>query len=130
MKTREDIESFLIQAEVPYQEVKEGLWVLQGAGYIEQIVVHLSPPVLVFRVHVMSLPKEKREELFRTLLELNSSQMVHGAYGVEGEKIVIVDSLQIENLDFNEFRATIDDMTLAVADHYSTLSRFRDAEAA
>ena len=130
MKTREDIESFLIQAELPYQEVKEGLWVLQGAGDIEQVVVHLSPPVLVFRVYVMDLPKGKREQLFRTLLELNSAQMVHGAYGIEGEKIVIVDSLQTENLDFNEFRATIDDMTLAVAGHYSTLSQFRDGEAA
>lgn len=125
MKSKEDIESFLIQAELPYEEVGDGMWVMQGEGAIEQIVLGFAPPVLVYRVHIMNIPEKDREECFKILLELNSSEMVHGAYGIEGDKIVIVDSLPIENLDFEEFRATIDDITLAVADHYPTLSKFR-----
>jgi hypothetical protein len=55
---------------------------------------------------------------------------MHGAYGLEGDKIVLTDALQLENLDFNEFQATIDDITLAVADHYSRLAKYRGAAAA
>ena len=130
MKSKEEIESYLIQAGLPYEEVSEGMWVTGRAEDTERIVVKYQPPVLVCRVHVMDLPGESREELFQTLLALNASEMMHGAYGLEGGKIVISDALQLENLDFNEFQATIDDITLAVADHYPRLAKFREAAAA
>jgi hypothetical protein len=93
-------------------------------------VVKYQPPVLVCRVNVMDLPEKNREELFQTLLALNATEMMHGAYGLEGGKIVISDALQLENLDFNELQATVDDITLAVADHYSRLAKFRETVAA
>ncbi len=130
MKSREEIESFLIQSDVPYEEVGDGMWVLKAAGDIEQVVIKYAPPLVVFRVNVMNVPTQTKEECFRTLLELNATDMVHGAYGIENDKIVITGALPVEHLDFNEFQAMIDDITLAVADHYSRLSRFRDAEAA
>jgi len=70
--------------------------------------------------------RHNREELFRTLLELNATEMMHGAYGIEGDAVVISDALQIENLDYNEFAATIDDITLAVASHHSRLVRYQE----
>jgi hypothetical protein len=130
MKTKEDIESYLLRAELSHKEISPGLWVIQGVGNVEQIVIRLAPPVLVCRVNVMDAPAEHREECYRTLLELNATEMMHGAYGLENGKIVLTDALQLENLDFNEFQATIDDITLAVADHYSRLAKFRGAAAA
>ena len=130
MKTTEDIESYLIQLGVAYEEVGDGLWLTGAKEDAERIVIKYQPPVLVFRVKVMDLPKEHREELFRTLLQLNTTEMMHGAYGLEGDTVVISDALQLENLDFNEFQATIDDITLAVADHYPRLAKFREAVAA
>ena len=90
----------------------------------------LAGPVLVFRVKLMEVPQQSgahREELFRTLLELNATEMMHGAYGVEGDSVGICDALQLENLDFNEFAATIDDISLAVASHMGRLAKFREA---
>jgi len=52
---------------------------------------------------------------------------VHGAYGIEVESVVIMDALQFENLDYNEFAATVDDITLAVASHHGRLAKFREA---
>ncbi len=132
MKNKEDIESYLLRAELPYEEVAEGMWIVGRQDEQEKLVVKYQPPVLVCRVNVMDVPseKEKREELFQTLLALNAAEMMHGAYGLEGGKIVISDALQLENLDFNEFQATIDDITLAVADHYPRLAKFREAVAA
>jgi hypothetical protein len=89
----------------------------------------MAGPVLAFRLKVMDLPTtvSSREELFRTLLALNTTEMVHGAYGLEKDSVVLVHALELENLDFNEFSAVVDDLTLAVTKHYPTLSKFRPA---
>jgi hypothetical protein len=130
MKTKEDIESYFIQMGIRYDEVSEGMWLTGAKDDAERIVVKMQPPLLVCRVNVMDVPEKQREELFQTLLKLNANEMMHGAYGIEGDKIVISDALQLENLDFNELQATIDDITLAVADHYTRLAKFREAVAA
>jgi hypothetical protein len=126
MKTTSDIESYLLQMQVENEELREGTWVIKADG-VDQLMLTLAGPVLVFRVKVMEVPRHNREELFRTLLELNATEMMHGAYGVEGDSVIITDALQVENLDYNEFAATIDDIALAVASHHGRLAKFHEA---
>jgi hypothetical protein len=123
MRTREDVESYLIRIGQPYEEVREGLFVIKDV-YEDNIVVSLSPPILVFRLKVMSVPPTRREDFFRELLGLNASDLVHGAYGVEGDSVVLTSSLQLENLDFNEFQAVVDEFTMAVSNHRERLGRY------
>lgn len=127
MKTVADVQAYLDRMELPYEEHREGTWVVSGLDGVDNLVVTLAGPVLVFRVKMMEIPRNQREELFRTLLELNATEMMHGAYGIEGDSIVIMDALQLENLDYNEFAATIDDISLAVASHHGRLAKFREA---
>jgi hypothetical protein len=126
MKTTSDIESYLLQMQVENEELREGTWVIKADG-VDQLMLTLAGPVLVFRVKVMEVPRHNREELYRTLLELNATEMMHGAYGVEGDSVIITDALQVENLDYNEFAATIDDIALAVASHHGRLAKFHEA---
>ena len=127
MKTAADVMAYLMKMELPYEEPHEGTWVVSGLDGLDNLVITLAGPVLVFRVKVMAIPATNREELFRTLLELNATEMMHGAYGIEGDSVVIMDALQLENLDYNEFAATVDDITLAVASHHGRLAKFREA---
>ena len=127
MKTAADVQAYLMKMELPYEEPREGTWVVTGLDGLDNLVITLAGPVLVFRVKVMDIPHAHREELFRTLLELNATEMMHGAYGVEGDSVVIMDALQLENLDYNEFAATVDDITLAVASHHGRLAKYREA---
>lgn len=127
MKTAADVQAYLMKMELPYEEPREGTWVVTGLDGLDNLVITLAGPVLVFRVKVMDIPRANREELFRTLLELNATEMMHGAYGIEGESVVIMDALQLENLDYNEFAATVDDITLAVASHHGRLAKFLEA---
>jgi hypothetical protein len=127
MKTASDVQAYLERMELPYEEHREGTWVVSGLDGVDNLVVTLAGPVLVFRVKMMEIPRNQREELYRTLLELNATEMMHGAYGIEGDSIVIMDALQLENLDYNEFAATIDDISLAVASHHGRLAKFREA---
>jgi hypothetical protein len=127
MKTAADIQSYLLKMELPNEEPREGTWLVRGLEGLDSLVVTIAGPVVVFRVKLMEIPRHHREELFRTLLELNATEMMHGAYGIEGDAVVISDALQLENLDYNEFAATVDDITLAVASHHGRLAKFREA---
>ena len=129
MKTKEDVESYLMRMGVPYADTGNATWVITGAGGVDNIALAFRDPVLVFRVKILPLPKDaaQKVELYETVLGFNAREMVHGAYGIEADSLVITDALQLENLDFNEFQATVDDITLAVADHHSRLSKFRAA---
>ena len=126
-RTAEDIESYLVKMRMAYDQPKPGFWVVRGASGIDSFVINMGGPVVVFRIKVMEVPKKNREELFRTLLELNATDMIHGSYGLEGESVVLVDCLELENLDENEFQATFDDMALAVSNHYQRLAKFHAA---
>lgn len=123
MKTAEDIESYLLKIGVPNEQVKPGIWVLHVSG-ADNFVVSMAGPVVVFRIKLMELPAQGREALFQALLSLNTSEMVHGAFGLEGEAVVIVHALELENLDLNEFQAVIDDMTMAISKQYPVLSQW------
>jgi hypothetical protein len=128
MKSAEDIESYLLRAGLPYESIGAGLWLVQVAG--SRLAVSIAGPVVAFRMKALDVPKTGREELFRTLLSLNTTEMVHGAFGLEGDAVVIVHALELENLDFNELQAVIDDMSMAVAKHHPTLSRYIEAKPA
>jgi Tir chaperone family protein CesT len=127
MKTAADIQAYLLNMNMEYEEPREGTWVLSAVDSGQNLAITLAGPVIVFRVKVMEIPRHNREELFRTLLELNATEMMHGAYGIEGDAVIIADALQLENLDYNEFAATVDDITLAVASHHGRLAKFREA---
>jgi hypothetical protein len=122
MKSAEDIESYLLRMGVTAETIKPGIWLVKIDG--SALVVSIAGPVVAFRLKVMDLPRTGREELYRTLLSLNTSEMVHGAFGLEGDTVVMVHALALENLDLNEFQAVVDDMSMAVAKHHPNLSRF------
>ena len=126
MKGRDDIESYLLRLDTPYEALSEHMWNVHVQEN-QNLVVSLTGPVVVFRLKVMDGPTSKREEFFEELLRLNTTEMVHGAFGLENDSVVIVAALALENLDFNEFQASVDDITMAVGKLYPTLSRFRDA---
>lgn len=130
MITREDVQSWLDRLEggsLDVRELERNLWVVRSREGAE-VVVHYAPPVVILRVRVMELPasEPRRGELFRQLLELNARELVHGSYGLEGDHIVLTDALELEDLDFSEFEASFDSITLALATHLGALAPYRE----
>ncbi|MCU0620757.1 MAG: YbjN domain-containing protein [Gemmatimonadales bacterium] len=131
MVTKEDIQSWLDRLDggtLDVREVGAGMWLATTPEGAEVVVSH-APPVVLLRVRVMELPKAEasRSELYRQLLEYNARELVHGSYGLEAEHVVLTDTLELENLDYNEFEASFDSMTLALASHFAALAPFREA---
>ncbi len=125
MTTRDDVRSFLDRLDMPVEPVADDMWLIRTPEGAE-LVVNYAPPVLLLRVRVMPLPADQGRagELSRRLLEYNARDLVHGSYGIEGSDIVLSDALELENLDFNEFRSSVDSLTLALASHVSALAPF------
>lgn len=133
MRTKEDIEGFLDRLTADgasYQEVEPGLWIVRPGGELDlSVVVNYSPPVVLLRVKVMTVPKDDGQlsTLSRRLLELNATDLVHGSYGIQSGDIVLTEALELSHLDFEEFLAAYESMTLALASHLRELGSFREA---
>lgn len=133
MVNKEDIEGFLdrLSAEgASYKEVEPGLWVVKPGGALDfDVVVHFTPSVVILRVKVMELPKDRQTlaELSRRLLELNASDLIHGSYGIEqnSNSIVMTEALELAHLDFEEFLAAYEGITLALASHLREIGSYR-----
>lgn len=128
MVSRDDIVSFLRLTEMEYAEIDDGLWLVPVAtdetGERPGIVVSHEPPVVVFRSGIRDEPPGRDDQfrLYRTLLELNAADLIHGAYGLEDGEVVLADTLELENLDFSEFRASLESLALAVTSHWNQLT--------
>lgn len=121
----EKIEGYFIDLGISYQEVGPDTWLIDDPGKgLPPIVVLLNDPVVVIRANVMKLPAGNLEAFFRQLLVLNADSLVHGAYALEGEDIVLVDTLEYGTLDKPEFEASIDAIGIALSENFPLLSRF------
>jgi hypothetical protein len=121
------IEEFLIDLKVGYEEVSENTYLLRdGAKGLSNVVVVYDDPVVVLRTKVMDLPIAKREALFEALLRLNGTDIIHGAYGIEGNEVILSDTLEYSTMDKEEFEASIDAIGLALSQHYPILSGYRN----
>jgi hypothetical protein len=128
MVSREDLEHFLdrLGAEgAASTEVEPNLWRVRPDGALDfDVVVTLSPPVVLLRAKVMDRPADPAADaaLARRLLELNASDLLHGAYGFARGSVVLTDALELAHLDYEEFRASFESMTLALTAHVRELA--------
>jgi len=120
------IEQYLIDLMYSYREVEPNFWILEDPEHsLEGVAIIYTDPLVIVRVQVMDAPKTKRLEFFTKLLELNSGDLVRGAYGLDKDKIVLIDTLEYESVDYTEFRAVLDAFSLALSQHYPVLSEYR-----
>ncbi|MCE2454573.1 MAG: CesT family type III secretion system chaperone [Gemmatimonadetes bacterium] len=125
MVTYDDLESFLIRMDLDYEEVEEGICLVRSGTSGLPVVLHYDDTILLIRMKLIDLPDSLAAEkaLYRTLLELNASEVVHGAYAIEGDELILSDTHELETLDFHELQASIESMELAASSHEHTIRR-------
>ena len=132
MVTTDDLESCLDRLSnegASYSDAGDSIWIIHPGGALNlDVVVHYNPPVVVLRMKVMSVPKlnGKGADLNRRLLELNATDLVHGSYGISDDSIILTEALELAHLDFEEFQASYESMTLALATHMRELASYRE----
>lgn len=123
MPSNEMVENHLIDSGLMFERIDENMWrVNDEADYVDNIVVYVTGTVVNFRVKLFELPATPPAALLQRLLQLNAEEMVHGAYAIEGNAVVVVAALELQNLDLNELQATIEAIALGITAHYPELS--------
>jgi len=130
MVTREDLESFLIRMDLEYEELEPGMYLVRGRNSGLPMVVHHADSLLLIRMKLMDMPEtdDSKTDLYRTLLELNATDVVHGAYGIEEDELIISDTLELETLDFLEMQASMESIELAATSHMERIRTLAGVE--
>lgn len=127
------IESYMLRMDLTHTQLPgtENTWVIDpGNPHRSAIVLRLEEPIVLFSAPVFECndTTPKRESLFQLLLTLNE-ELLYASYSLRGEQIVLSGAYQVENLDFGEFQAMIDDMSLSLDTHLGKLDPWRSASA-
>jgi hypothetical protein len=79
--------------------------------------------VLVLQVAVGQAPSDAAEAapIYKKLLEYNANSLLHAAYGLEGNTMVLASALELDSLDLNELEAVLADMDVALGEHVPVL---------
>ena len=125
MSSLPKIEQYLIDLGISYQEISKNAWLIEdeNKGY-PKMMVSRSDPIVIIIADVMPVPKENAETLFRMLLELNATDLLHGAYAISGNDIIVIDTLEHASLDKDEFLASIESISFALLEHYKKLASY------
>ncbi len=117
-RTADDVESFLLRLNRHFERDEETFIVSSGVDGTP-VAVFVTEPIIVLRVDIGKLPDgvEKQNAIFRMLLNYNSTDLVHAAYALEGDEIVLTSGLPLENVDENELAAVLGDIELALVRH-------------
>jgi hypothetical protein len=127
MISNEKLEGYLLDLSYIYEKQSEDIYIINGEDRgLENVVIMLEDPIVIIRIKVMDIPAGNKAELFEELLRLNASDLIHGAYAIEGNSILLVDTLEGETMDIEELQASLDAIGLALAQHYDKLKNFRN----
>ncbi len=126
MTIQEKTERYLLTLTSSFEEVAPNTWLIRDEERgLENVVVMVSEPLVIIRVKVMEVPRTHREKLYEELLRLNATDLPYGAYALEGDKVILTDTLRGETMDLDEFQASLEAIGLALVEHYNLLAPYR-----
>lgn len=118
------IESYVEHLGLSSEMIADHLWVLRDTSRgLNHIVVVAIEDLVIVRVKVMQVPENDRLPFFEDLLRLNL-EMLHGAYALEEDSLIWMDTLEFPTMDVEEFQATLDAAAAHLHDHTPRLARY------
>lgn len=123
IRTSDDLEAQLGRLGRRYERHADGTIVLSLGAHQPPAALLLVPPVLVVQVAIGAAPKNDSAAgpVYKKLLELNASALLHAAFGLENGQIVLAAALELESLDLNELEAVLADIDVALGEHVPAL---------
>lgn len=118
-KTLEDLidYAYRLGLEVQSTDLEEQLIVVSAEHRgINNLVIDCEDSIVILEQPLYKIANPSLEH-FKRLLIINR-QLVHGAFVMDpkGEWILFRDTLELENLDFNEFEGSVNALTLGLAE--------------
>lgn len=119
MNTIETIEDFALRlnCEILYKNEQSGILKIDNqADGIHNLILGFAPPILIMEQYLFTF-REGNTEMFKKLLQKNRDT-IHGAFVIseEGNRVLFRYTMQLQNLDFNEFESALNSLGLLVSE--------------
>ncbi|HYP91045.1 MAG TPA: CesT family type III secretion system chaperone [Polyangiaceae bacterium] len=123
IRTSDDLEAQLGRLGRRYERTADGTFILSLGASNPPAALLIVPPVLVVQVAIGEAPADgaSAAPVYKKLLELNASALLHAAFGLENDQIVLAAALELDSLDLNELEAVLADIDVALGEHVPLL---------
>jgi hypothetical protein len=104
--------------EILKEDEAEALFIISAEDKgVANMVLDCEGDILIIEQRIFDL-KTEQGTVFQDLLKINRT-VVHGAYALaeDGKIVIFRDTLQLANLDLNELEASINSLTLSLAEN-------------
>nr|WP_241462382.1 YbjN domain-containing protein [Sphingobacterium deserti] len=104
---------------------KEGFFIIESdADGIRNLIVGVAPPIIIFELYLFTLAGDDMDT-FKALL-IKNRDIIHGGFALteDGKKVIFRYTLQVHNLDQNEFDAAVNSLSLLLSEYYEQLIQF------
>jgi len=114
-----------LQLDIKKENSKEGIFIVNNEPEgIFHLIICVAYPIVIFEQFIFEI-KEDGNHVYKSLLQKNRD-IIHGAFVLDdtGRKVIFRDSLQIENLNQNEFEATINSLSVLLSEYSEQIINF------
>jgi len=110
---------------ISYKNENDGVFMIENfMDGVQNLIVGIAPPIVIFELYLFTITNENFE-MYKALL-MKNRDIIHGAFAIteDGSKVIYRYTLQISNLDQNEFEATLNSLSLLMSEYSVQLIEF------
>jgi len=115
--------------DVSFEQKREDIFLVTEPETGLQLIVDVEETTVCFIIDVCEIGAEvSKDKLFQLLLEINNDSP-HGAFCLDGNKVLFKDNLEIDNIDQNELEASVCMPLLTVANNLEAINEIVSPDA-
>lgn len=114
-----------LNCRIIYKNAQNGILKIDNeSDGIHNLIIGIAPPILIMEQLLFSF-KTDNMEMFKQLLQKNRDT-IHGAFVIneEGNKVLFRYTMQLENINFNEFEGAINSLGLLMSEYAQQIIDF------
>lgn len=121
------IETYILKLgySITYHDETKGVFCIESeADGIKNLIIGVAPPILIIEQFIFTL-KNDDKEILKSLL-IKNRDIIHGGFVLneDGTKVIFRYTMQIENMDMNEFEGALNSLGLLLSEYYEQIIEF------
>jgi hypothetical protein len=121
------VKDFILELdlEIRHENMDSGILVVHKEQEgIVNLVVCVAPPMVIFEQYIFEMGHSPNG-IYKALLQKNRD-IIHGAFALDetGTRVIYRNTLQVENLDKNEFESTLNSLSLLLSEYAEQIIQF------
>lgn len=121
------IETYILKLgySITYQDEAKGVFCIESeSDGIKNLIIGIAPPILIIEQFIFTLQRDDKE-ILKSLL-IKNRDIIHGGFVLneDGTKVIFRYTMQIENLNLNEFEGALNSLGLLLSEYFEQIIEF------